>query len=299
MVRKLRQTKPMVVLNARGKIRIIGMRHLVLSDLYYSLLQRSWWFFSAIVVFGYLALNGVFAAIYCLDPDGLANARPDSFLDRFFFSVQTTSTVGYGYMYPKSLWTNVMVTSESIVALIGVAMITGVVFAKFSRPRARVIFSKTAVIGPHDGVPTLMFRVANERANFIADASIHVSLVLPGITAEGRSFNKMLDLHLVRHRSSMFSVTWTVLHQVNADSPLFGRSSEEMIKAGAFLVCSLTGYDSTMGHMLHARHSYDPTAIQWNMRLVDILKPAEDGDGMVIDYHRFHATEPDVVLLQG
>ena len=247
------------------------------------------------VMFGYLTLNGFFASLYYLDPDGLANARPDSFLDRFFFSVQTTSTVGYGYMYPKTLLTNVIVTAESIIALIGVAMITGVVFAKFSRPRARVIFSQRAVITTHEGAATLMFRVANERANYIADASIQVSMIQPGVTAEGRSFNKMIDLQMLRHRSPMFSITWTVLHEINAASPLYGLTREALADSGAFLVCSLTGYDSTMGHTLHARHSYGADRIGWQEHLVDILFPAEHGDGMVIDYHKFHATEADSV----
>ena len=292
-MQRKRRTKPILMLNPDGQTRIIGMRRPLVGDLYYKFLTNSWGSSFVFIICLYLLVNLLFAGLYTLDPTGLANVRSDSFLDHFFFSVQTMMTVGYGYMYPKTLYTNLLATIEGIVSLITVAMITGLVFAKFSRPRARVIFSRHAVITDHDGVKTLMFRVANERGNYIGDASVHLAYISPGVTSEGRPFAKMIDLPVIRQRSPMFFLTWTVLHKIDEESPLFHATSEILKEAGAFIVCSLTGYDSTTGQTIHARHSYGDANIIWNRRMVDILTPAEDGNGLVINYHQFHNLEPE------
>ncbi len=289
--RVINRTK--VVPTMRGNVHVHGMRWRPIGDIYYAFFAASWTTFISVVVVAFLILNTIFAWLYTIVPGGIEHADPESFLDHFFFSVQTLATVGYGYMYPNSTYAHIIVVLESIVGLLSVAMVTGAVFAKFSRPKARVIFSKNAVVTRHEGKETLMLRVANERANYIADASLHATLAIPGTTVEGRSFTRMVDLTLIRHRSPMFFLTWTVLHHINEQSPLHQMDSDTLKHSNAFLVCSLTGYDSTMGQTIHARHIYDAEHLVWNAHFVDILQPSRDGNGVTIDYHNFHSTESD------
>lgn len=283
----------MTVINPRGRVHIIGMRQQVLSDLYYFLINRSWGFLFAAVVAGFLLINSLYACLYLLDRDGVANLAPGSFTDAFFFSVQTVATIGYGYMYPKSLIANLLVTSEGLCGVVGFALITGLAFAKFSKPRARVIFSENMVVTKHNGKLTLMFRVANERANYIADATVQVTMLKRITTAEGRSFNQMIDIPLTRNRSVMFILSWTVMHEIDHASPLYGISASEWLKQGSSLICTISGYDSSIGQNIHARHQYGAENLLWNQRLRDILRPAPDGNGVTVDHHLFHATEDD------
>jgi inward rectifier potassium channel len=145
----------------------VGLRRPLLGDLYHRTLRIGWCGFLGAVFLVYIAANIVFALFYLLDPGGVANARPGAFWDAFFFSVETLATVGYGQMYPATLYANLVMTVESAVGLLFVAIATGLVFARFSRPTARVLFSRVAVVGPYNGVPTLSFRLANQRRNRI------------------------------------------------------------------------------------------------------------------------------------
>ncbi len=283
--------RPKIVPTMRGTIKVHGIRRRPFSDLYYIFLDKGWAPFTFFVVIAFLSVNALFALLYMAQPGCIEHIEDGSFLDNFFFSVQTIATVGYGYMYPKTAYANAIATLESIVGIMGVAMVTGVVFAKFSRPKARVIFSKNAVVTMHEGKKTLMFRVANERANYIADASINATFAIPGMTSEGKNFTRMIDLPLARHRSPMFFLTWTVLHVIDEQSPLHHARVEDIKSSGAFLVCSLTGYDSTMGQTIHARHTYDVSHIVWEARFKDILTPASNEEGVVIDYQHFHTIE--------
>lgn len=168
------------VLDRDGRINIvrIGAPNSLVGDLYHFLLIASWPRLLALFVLSYLGANAVFAGLYVLGGDSIEGARPGSFADAFFFSVQTMATIGYGHLVPRTLWAQVLVTAESFVGLMGLALATGMVFAKFSRPTARVLFSRSAVITARDGVPCLMFRMANQRGNQIVEARIHVVLAL-------------------------------------------------------------------------------------------------------------------------
>ena len=292
------KSKPSASRHDRGSspsgIRIVGLKVAIFTDLYYFFLKHSWRFFYAFVTVLYLTSNGVFAGLYLLGGDGaLANARPGSFADAFFFSVQTMGTIGYGYVYPTTLYANMLVTVESLFGLLSLAMVTGMTFAKFSRPRARVMFSDRAVVTMHDGVMTLMFRMANSRSNMIAEASLHVAFLKVGKTLEGRPFNRMQELDLVRRRSPAFSLTWTALHPVIEGRAFFGESVESLAAGRAQLLCSLTGYDSTTGQTIHARHTYAAKDIVFGVRLVDILTPATSVVPATIDYTHFHGVEAD------
>lgn len=169
------------------------------SDLYHFLLTLSWPNFFIVLALSYLIVNTLFAFAYLVGGNCLENAKPGSFKDAFFFSVQTMATIGYGFMYPKTLYAHILVTLEAFVGLLGVAMATGILFARFSIPTAKVLFSRVAVITEYNGVPTFMFRTANQRNNFILEAQIRVTLVHNELTKEGYLMRRFYDLPLVRN----------------------------------------------------------------------------------------------------
>ncbi|MCI0572749.1 MAG: ion channel, partial [Myxococcaceae bacterium] len=189
-----------------GAMEVLGKRPAALVDIYYYLVAGSWWRLLATFGLAYLLFNGLFALGFVW-VGGVENARPGSFRDAFFFSVQTFATIGYGAMYAKGTNANLLVTVEALMALLTQALATGLVFAKFSRPRARVLFSRVAVISERNGQLTLMFRVANERTNHVVEAQMRVALLREERTREGERLRRIIDLPLVRERSPMFILT--------------------------------------------------------------------------------------------
>lgn len=262
-----------------------------LGDLYHVLLNARW--SSLMVVFAvyYVMANAAFALLYLLGGDDIANARVGSFADAFFFSVQTMATIGYGLEAPKTLFANVIVAIEAFVGVVSFALATGLFFAKFSRATARVLFSKVAVVGMRDGKPSLMFRMANERANQIVEARVDVALARTETTPEGEEVRRFYDLRLVRTRSPLFVLTWTVIHPIDETSPLYGATRESMVESEGEIIVSVTGVDETFAQSIHARWSYVPDEIAWGARFVDIMSTTPDGRRHV-DYTRFHDVEP-------
>lgn len=280
-----------VVSNRRFDVIRKGLLHSHWRDPYHLIITLDWPRFIGLTVVSYVAINALFALLYLLQADSIKNARPGSFLDAFFFSVQTMATIGYGAMYPQTNYANLLVSLEALVGLMGVAMGTGVAFARFSRPTARVLFSRVAVIAPLNGIPTLMFRVANERRNQILEAQLGVSLLRNEITQEGEFMRRFYDLKLIRNQTRNFSLTWTAMHQIDESSPLYGETLESMTEAETDIVVTLIGFDETVAQTLHARHYYLTDEILWNMRFVDIFSTKSDGR-RVIDYSRFHDVTP-------
>ena len=261
-----------------------------LDDLYHHLLTASWPALIAIIAGAFVVANLLFATGYYLD-GGIENARSGSFLDMFFFSVQTMATIGYGKMEPASLISNVLVSIEALCGLLGLAVVTGLVFSKFSRPTARVRFSRYAIVAPRDGVPSLMFRMANLRANRIVEGEIHVVLARQEETLEGDSVRRFYDLTMSRSRSSLFMLTWTAIHPLVKNSPLHGQTRESLARCDGEIIVSLTGLDETFSQTVHARHTYGFYDIQWGVRFVDVMKRQPDGE-FVIDYTHFDDIEP-------
>jgi inward rectifier potassium channel len=269
---------------------IFGLEDSRLSDLYHSLMRTSWPVLLAGVVLIFILINAVFAVIYMLDR-GIENARPGSFGDAFFFSVQTMATIGYGQMVPSSFTANVLVSIEALIGLLAFAMITGLIFAKFSRPSARVRFSKVAIVSNRDGVPSLQFRMANMRANRIVDVSARVVFARQEKTLEGEEMRRFYDLKLQRDRNSLFIYSWTAIHPITDDSPLSGLNTGAMEAASAEIIVSVIGLDETFGQNIHARYSYRGTDIRWGHRFVDILERAPNG-AMSLDYTHFDDVVP-------
>ena len=279
------------MLGGQGDIRLILEQGHRRPDLYHTVLTVSWPIFFGAVAGVYFSFNLAFALIYLIDPGGIANAQPGSVSDLFFFSVQTMATVGFGDMHPLDLYTNIVATVEVFLGIITIAVATACIFARFSRPTARVMFSNVAVVARYDGVPTLMFRAANRRRNQILEAQVNVSLLRDEVTAEGKEMRRFHDLKLARSRTPIFSLSWTVMHPIDVESPLRDATPESLSAQGARIIVTLTGLDETLSQTIHARHAYGPIEIAWNHRFLDILGESEDGISL-IDYRRFHLVEP-------
>jgi inward rectifier potassium channel len=271
-------------------VRIVGAPRAVFGDFYHAFLRLPWWLALSGIVLTYLSLNACFAVAYLVF-GGIANARPGSFADAFYFSIQTMGTIGYGAMYPVRPLANLLVVGESILGLIVTAVATGLVFTKFSQSTARIVFTEQAVIAPMDGVPTLMFRLGNERGNTIIEAIVRVSIVRTERTKEGMIFYRMHDLRLTRERSPALSRSWTALHPITPDSPLHGHTPESLKSSETEVLITLVGLDDTSLQPVHARKRYLDGEVVWGARHADILSEEKDGQ-LVLDLRKFHTLTP-------
>jgi inward rectifier potassium channel len=284
------------VVSRDGRDHIVraGLPRAPFRDLYHSVVEASWPRLLGGLVVAYLLVNVVFAELYHLQPGSIAHARPGSWADCFFFSIQTMATIGYGNLSPATAWANGLVVAQTIVSIVSLPLLTGMMFAKFSVPTARVVFSSRAIVARRDGRRVLMFRVANARNAHLVDARLTVSLVWDDVTAEGERLRRVHDLRLLRDRNAFFVLTWTAMHPLDPTSPMHGESAASLRRRDAEVVVSLTGLDSTLSQTVHARHSYVADEIVWGGRFVDVLSLLPDGRRR-IDYARFHdiADVPD------
>lgn len=271
-------------------VTVLGAPSARFRDYYHRFLRLSWPRAMGAIVALYLAANAVFAVAYVL-LGGIGNARPHNLADAFFFSVQTMGTIGYGAMYPQSLAANVLVVAESVVGLIMTALATGLVFSKFSQSSARIVFTRQATIAPMDGVPTLSFRLGNERGNHIVEATMKVVMIRTERTREGSTFYRMIDLPLSRERSPAFTRSWTALHPIVPGSPLHGLTPDDLKAQEIELLATVVGTDDTSLQPVHARQQYTDDQIVWGARHRDILHEQPDGS-FVINLHEFHELAP-------
>lgn len=283
------------LLNRDGSfnVRREGLSPLGSMSLYIWLVNLTWPRFLAIAAGGYLALNVLFAFAYLsLGPDALAGTSATAFgerlLETFFFSVQSSSTIGYGAIAPASLGADLLVTLETILSFLAFALLTGVTFARFSRPTARIVASRQAVVAPYRGRTALMFRIVNARSNEIMDLRARVVLVLHDSDG-GRTFH---PLPLERDRVQFFPLAWTVVHPIDDDSPLAGMGPADLRAADPELLVLLTGYDETFAGTVHTRTSYQATEVVWGARFVDLFDHSRSGSGLSIDVTKLHETEP-------
>jgi inward rectifier potassium channel len=260
------------------------------TDFYHHLLTSSWPALLLQIVIAFVLMNFLFAFGYYLN-GGIENARPDRFSDYFFFSVETIATIGYGKMSPVTMFSEILMSFEAVCGLINFALITGLIFAKFSRPTARVRFSRMAVISKRDGVPSLMFRMANVRSSQIVDAQVHLAFSRDERTREGEYVRRFYDLDLTRYRNAIFAYSWTAVHQIQPGSPFYGVSSDEILKADANLTVSLTGFDEVFSQTVYARYTYKAQDIIWGARLADIIDETAE-PGSRFDFAKFDQVEP-------
>jgi inward rectifier potassium channel len=274
------------------KIKTLGRRNSPHEDLYHFILDRTWPQYIAMLIGTFLVLNVLFAFIYYFDPSGIVNARAGSLEDCFYFSVQTLATIGFGQMAPADRFTNIVVVVEAVTGTLSIALIAGVTFAKFARPTAKVLFAAKALVTPRDGVPHLMFRMANWRHNQVFDARLKVVLLVASQTREGEIGRLLLELPLVRDSTALFAITWTAMHRIDEQSPFYGPDAIERLRAaGAQLFLTLSGVDETIGQTINARWAYDLDDIVWNARFADVISFEPDGT-RVVDYREFHRFIP-------
>ncbi|MBW8785545.1 MAG: hypothetical protein JF593_13060 [Novosphingobium sp.] len=272
------------------RIRTIGHGRHPISDLFYELMRMSWPAFAALFIGFFASFNVLFGAIYAFDPGGLSippeHTTMPVFWRDFFFSVHTVATIGYGNVYPLSVFANIVVVVEVTLGILFFALTTGIVFARFSRPTARILFSEKAVVRDIDGVPTLMLRAANQRHNLIYAAEVRVSL-LEDEDVGGTTMRRFRDLALIRESNPVFALTWTIMHRIEGDSPLVPWLAQRTMPNGREIVVLLSGFDQSSGQTIYDRTAYLPEDIAWGSRFIDIVG-LDDSGTRTIDYGRFH-----------
>lgn len=262
------------------------------SDLYHTTLSIESYKLFIFVFLAYLFINLFFASLYFMGGNGaLSGTAHDAgfayFLDCFFFSVQTFATIGYGKITPMTVFSNIIVTIEAICGLFSVAIITGIVFARFAKPNSKIIFSNIAIIANHNGKKQLHFRIANLRMNQIVDAKILVTLAIDEETIEKEKMRKLYDLELERNHTPIFGVSWTIRHTINEKSPLAQLTCEDLRKQHAEILVIFTGLDNTFSQTVNARFSYISSEIIENAKFVDIINRNEHGQ-LIIHHDKIH-----------
>ncbi len=262
------------------------------ADISHRCMTASWPAFITGAALVFLAFNAVFAVFYWLGDQPVSNVPGGAYIDYLYFSIETLSTAGYGDMHPQTHYGHFVATIELFTGIFSMSLMTGLIFARFSRPSARLLFADSPVISAHEGAPTLMIRFANERHNVIGNATARLWLLKNIMTKEGQSSRRFYELALQRSESPALALTWTLYHTLDEQSPLNGMTAEEMEAAAVSLIVVVSGYDVVAAQTVHARKSYDHPDIRFGHRYADILDTTEDGR-LRIDYGRFHETFED------
>ncbi len=264
----------------------------VWQDFYHLCLTASWPKFFASAALGFITLNVIFALLYLIEPNGIANLAPQNFWGTFFFSVETLATVGYGDMHPQSLYSHSVATIEVFIGIANVAVLTGLIFARFSKPTSRILFSNKLVISDFNGQPTLMLRAANARQNQIANATAKMHVLVQEVTLEGKKIRRIYDLELMRNDQPMFFLTWTIMHAITPSSPLYGLSAADMAAKELIFLIRIVGFDESIAQDIQMRQNYSHKQIMWNHQFVDVSRTEPSDEVIHIDYAKFHQTHP-------
>jgi inward rectifier potassium channel len=262
---------------------------------YHALLTMSWVKFLSLAAVLYIFTNAIFACGYVLcGPEALQGIHDtrihNEFLRAYFFSVQTLATIGYGHVVPSGLVANYLVTIESLVGLLGFALITGMLFARFSRPTAKILFSESAVVAPYRGISAFEFRIVNQRNNEIIDLEAKVLFSRMELS-EGRRTRRFYELNLERKKVVFFPLSWTIVHPIDESSPLRAVTAEDLRESEAEFLILLTGIDETFSQTVHARSSYKAHEIVWGARFTNMFNRPDGGGPLTIDVSRLHSIE--------
>jgi inward rectifier potassium channel len=264
------------------------------TDLYHRSMTVRWPGFFASAALIFIVLNTVFAFLFWLGDKPIANVAPDLPLplSLFYFSIETLATVGYGDMHPQTNYGHLVATVEIFTGMSFLAVMTGLIFARFSRPRAHFVFARHPVVTPYQDVPTLMIRIANARHNTISQATAQLWVFKLEQTQEGEEFRRFYELKLDRSEHPMFSLSWTLLHIIDETSPIFGMTPDDFADADGALVLNVGGVDDSSAQRLYARQIYPRSDIRWNHRYRDITSTSPSGR-LLLDYTKFHDVEPE------
>jgi len=290
---KVMQESALRLLNRDGTFNVSrgGLPLFKSLNLYQASLSMPWWQFNLTLVGLYLLINLLFAALYFLcGPQALTGIQgisgSERVLETFFFSVQTLTTVGFGHIAPNGLAANLLVVLEAFLGLSGFAVAAALVFARFSRPTAKILFSNQAVIGPYHGTTSFGFRIANGSPNELIEVEVRILLCMTE-TRDGVRTRYFHQLNLERHRVAFFPLDWTVVHPVTEDSPLYQKTPQDLRNQDAEFLLLINAIDDKSAQSVHARSSYKWNEIIWGARFKDMYRHTRDGR-MSIDLKRIH-----------
>jgi inward rectifier potassium channel len=290
--RKRSEKKTQLVRLGVREVETLGLSQGFWGDLYHRSMNVSWPVFFGSAAALFVALNAVFGFLYSLGHEPIANAAQNGALAYFYFSIETLATVGYGDMHPQTNYGHLIATIEIFTGMSFLAVMTGLIFARFSRPRARFEFANKAVITSHEGQRTLMIRIANMRHNAISRANARLWIIRVERTKDGEQFRRFHELKLDRSDHPIFALSWTLFHVIDTESPFHGQTAADLAESDANLVLNVSGLDDTSSQLLHARHTYSSRDIRWHHRYKDITSVSPEGR-LLLDYTKFHDTVPE------
>jgi inward rectifier potassium channel len=259
------------------------------ADISHRCMTASWPAFIGGAALVFIAFNAVFALFYWVGDQPIANVPGGQYIDYLYFSIETLSTAGYGDMHPQTHYGHFIATIELFTGIFSMSLMTGLIFARFSRPSARLLFADTPVISDHEGQQTLMIRLANERHNIISNATARLWLFKNIVSKEGQQFRRFYELPLIRNESPALALSWTLFHVIDENSPLYGLNADDLEAINVSLIVVVSGYDVVAAQTVHARKTYEHPDIRFGHRYAEILGTTEDGR-LRIDYGRFHET---------
>jgi inward rectifier potassium channel len=290
-MRSVHRQKSRPLLVGHYAIKKTGVARFDWRDPYYFAVALSWPRFLLSLIVLFAAINLVFSALYLAGPVPLANAHPGSLADAFFFSLETATTVGYGDLYPTDHYGRTVAGSEMMVGVAFTALMTGLLFVRFSRPKAQIRYATNAVVAVHNGQPTLMIRIANARLSLITDASAHLGMIRAQ-RIDGQVLRQIYELPLIRARVPLFPLTWTLMHPINAASPLQGYDAARLIEDDVHLWVSITGHDSILATTIVDTQAYEPPDILCGMRYTGTISADAEGHP-TFDLRELSEMEPD------
>jgi inward rectifier potassium channel len=284
-----RTSKSRIVRFGDREIITEGLNLTFWADISHRCMTASWPAFIAGAVLVFVVFNAVFAVFYWIGDQPIANVPGGAYIDYLYFSIETLSTAGYGDMHPQTHYGHFVSAVELFTGIFSMSLMTGLIFARFARPNARLLFADNPVVSHHEGQPTLMVRFANERHNIIGNATARLWLLRNETSLEGGSSRRFYELALVRNEHPALALSWTIYHVLDEQSPLHGLSAADIEAAGVALVVVVSGYDVVAAQTVHGRRTYEHSDIRFGHRYADILDTTEDGR-LRIDYGRFHET---------
>jgi inward rectifier potassium channel len=284
-----RTPKTRVVILGGREVIAEGLHLNFWADISHRCMTASWPAFIGGAAMVFVAFNAVFAFFYWIGNQPISNVPSGAYIDYLYFSIETLSTAGYGDMHPQTHYGHFIATVELFTGIFSMSLMTGLIFARFSRPNARLLFADHPVISSHDGKPTLMVRFANERHNIIGNATARLWLLKNVVSMEGRPLRRFYELPLVRNEHPALALSWTLYHVLDEESPLYGLNADDLDASKVSLIVVVSGYDVVAAQTVHARRSYDHSDIRFGQRYADIIGTSEDGR-IRIDYGRFHET---------
>ena len=284
-------SKPRVVRLGSREIITEGLYLSFWTDISHRCMTASWPGFIGGAAVVFVVFNAAFAALYWIGDQPISSVPGGAYIDYLYFSIETLSTAGYGDMHPQTHYGHFIAAVELFTGIFSMSLMTGLIFARFSRPHARLMFADNPVISSHEGKLTLMLRLANERHNIISNATARVWVFKDMVSMEGQSFRRFYELALIRNDSPALALSWTLFHVLDEESPLYGLDADSLAAANVSLVVVVSGYDVVAAQTVHARKSYNHPEICFGHRYAEILGTTEDGR-LRVDYGMFHQTIP-------